>query len=353
MKDFRNYEAFDFEPAEGLTILVGPNAVGKTNLIEAVQLLTETTSFRNPTWAEVVKWGAEAARLSLHAEDDERRHDVILSVTAAGRRSYSLNGKTKRASAGVAGLIPCVLFTPEDLRIVKDSAEKRRAALDSIGTQLSGTYGRLKSEYDRVVRQRNVLLKQETVDDDLLAPWDERLISLGAKLTQHRMSLFDRLKHKAAATYAELADECMESAYLPSWARDGLGDPEESASEALEKHLLAKRREERARGVTLTGPHRDEVVFSLGGKNARAFASQGQQRTIALALKLAEVAVVQEVSGARPLLLLDDVMSELDEKRRHALTALVGESAQTIITTTNLDYFESGMLDSATVVRLS
>lgn len=338
--------------AAGLTILVGPNAIGKTNLIEAIQLLTETTSFRNPAWSELIRWDAPEARLRLHAEDGERRHDVEMRVSSAGRRSYTLNGKPKKSVSAISGLIPCVMFTPEDLRLVKDSADKRRAALDGIGVQLSETYGRLKVEYDRVVRQRNALLKQEQLDDDSLAPWDERLVTLGAKLTQHRMGLFEKVSAEASVVYGALADENMSSHYLPSWSRDGMAAGQENLVQALEDHLSKKRDEERSRGVTLVGPHRDEIVFEVGGRNARSYASQGQQRTIALAWKLAEVAVVQRVSGARPILLLDDVMSELDEKRRHSLAGIVGAQVQTVITTTNLGYFEKNMLESAQVVEL-
>lgn len=287
----------------------------------------------------------------LHAEEDQRRHDAEVDISSSGRRTFRLNGKTKRASS-VRGLIPCVVFTPEDLRLVKDSAERRRAAIDDVGVQLSATYGRLKSEYEKVVRQRNALLKSEGLSEELLAPWDERLVTLGSKMSVHRAGLFAKIEEKAASIYEELANEQMQSRYVPSWERDGIALSDAIPAEAMERHLELKHREEVDRGITLVGPHRDEIVFTIKGRNARLFGSQGQQRTVALAWKLAEVVVVNEVSGSRPVLLLDDVMSELDEKRRHALAALVGESAQTVMTTTNLDYFEKGMLKAAKVVEL-
>lgn len=350
--DFRNYERFELNPDPGLTVLVGPNATGKTNLIEAVELVTEADSFRRPPWNEIVRWGTDRATVKLEASDGERRHDIEMTVTPNGRRSYKVGGKPRKAITEVRGTIPCVVFTPDDLRIVKDSAEKRRAVLDGIGTQLSSTYGRLKTEYERVVRQRNALLKQEAVDEDALAPWDERLVSLGARLYTHRRSLFDKVDEATRSIHAAIADDGpLGSRYIPSWERDGIPASDDPAA-ALETHLAEKRAEERGRGITLCGPHRDEIEFTLNGRNARSYASQGQQRTIALALKLAEVTVVEAVSGARPVLLLDDVMSELDETRRHTLTSLVGEKTQTIMTTTDLSHFSAELIERARVVKL-
>lgn len=353
VRDFRNYEEYALEIDPHLTVLVGPNAVGKTNLIEAVEMLTEADSFRRPQWAEIVRIGTNEARLSLKASAGERLHEVELTVTSSGRRTYRVNGKTKKSVSDVSGTIPCVVFTPEDLKIVKDSAERRRAALDGIGSQLSKTYGRLRSEYERVVRQRNALLRTEGVTDDQLAPWDERLVALGSKLVVHRKGLFDRVMAAAVRMYEGIADDGpLEAWYLPSWERDGVEGQDRDEAAAMEHHLAVKRAEERARRLTLTGPHRDEIVFHVAGKDARSFASQGQQRSVALAFKLAEVVVVGEVAGTRPVLLLDDVMSELDEARRHALTALVGEATQTLITTTNLGYFSDELIARAKVVNL-
>ncbi len=352
--DFRSYERFDLAPDPALTVLVGPNATGKTNLIEALELVTEADSFRHPVWSETVRWGTEAARVQLHACDGERRHDVEMTITAAGRRTYKVGGKVRRSVSDVAGTIPCVVFTPEDLRVVKDSAERRRALVDGVGAQLSGTYARLRTEYERVVRQRNSLLKAGSASDDDLAPWDERLVALGARLHTHRRGLFDRIIAEAERVHAAItSDGPLTATYLASWERDGIAASATDPAAALEEHLARRRDDERARGSTLCGPHRDEIVFRVAGRDARAFGSQGQQRTIALALKLAEVTVVEEVSGSRPVLLLDDVMSELDEARRHALAGAVGERAQTVMTTANLGYFTGELIGRATVVELA
>jgi len=335
-----------------LTVLAGPNAIGKTNLIEAIELLTEANSFRRPAWSETVRQGSESAKLRLEAEGEGRRLEIELDITSQGRRVYTVNGKQRRAVTEVAGIIPCVLFTPDDLRMVKDSAERRRTALDDLGSQLSPAYARLGAEYERILRQRNRVLKEEG-EAHLLDPWTERLVEVGAKLVTHRRRLFDKMESAINRIYPSLTDGgTIASRYLPSWERDGM-ETGQDAAESMSRHLDSKRGVERARRVTVSGPHRDEMSFEIEGRDARTFASQGQQRTIALAWKLAEVEVITSVSAQRPVLLLDDVMSELDEKRRHALASFVGSAAQTVVTTTNLGYFEEGLLERAKVVRLT
>lgn len=353
VRDFRNYSSFILEPSPGLTVIVGPNARGKTNLLEGIQLLTEGVSFRRPSWSQVIRWGQEKAVLSLEADDGERRREVTLEIELPGRRSYTLNGKKKRSPADISREMPCVTFTPDDLSIVKDSAETRREALDAVGVQLSATYARLKKEYERVVRQRNRLLKQESIDEEGLSVWDERLVSLGARLTTHRAGLASMISNHTSEAYAQISRESeLLVEYVPSWRRDGLSGEVKDGTVAIERHLELKAHEERTRRVTLVGPHRDDLSFLMDGRAARDFASQGQQRSISLAFKMAEVRVVTEVSGMKPILLLDDVMSELDASRRESLAGMVGASAQTIMTTTNLEYFTPELLESARVVCL-
>jgi len=350
LKDFRSYEAFEIEPGERITIIVGANAIGKTNILEALQLLTAATSFRNPSWGECVRWGANEASLLLQAEGDLRKTEIRLDISSLGRRTYSVNGTVKRRISGVRGGLPCVVFTPDDLRIVKDSAERRRAAIDSVGDQLSPAYSALRGEYERTVRQRNAVLKTQKPNDGVLQALTERLRDTGGAFSGHRKRLFERVSKRLNEAFTELVPgESVQGEYESSWRRLGIGEDEDGA---FERALLLTEGEERARGTTVVGPHRDEIRFLVDGRDARVYASQGQQRTIALAWKLAEVSVITEVGGQPPILLLDDVMSELDESRRHALAAFVGKAAQTFVTTTNIGYFEQEMIDRALVVGL-
>lgn len=355
LKGFRSYRSLTLNLDPSLTIIHGPNAAGKTNIIEALQLTTEGISFRAPQWRDVVSWGGEGAVVTLTAAGDGR-HRLVEMTVLDGRRSYSVNGKKVRSSADVAGEIPCVIFTPNDLRLVKDSADKRRDEIDSLGTQLSKSYGRLRTEYNRIVTQRNRLLKDDVVDRDTLAAWTERLVVIGSSLTQHRVRLLNRMRpHIVAASAAIDPSTTLDVSYQCSSSEDGNTSDvllSQEREDGYRRTLELRFYDELSRRLTLVGPHRDDLIFEIDGRDARTFGSQGQQRTVALAWKLAEVKTVREVTGKSPLLLLDDVMSELDEARRRALTDEVGHAAQTVVTTANIDYFDSELLGRARVVAI-
>jgi len=350
-KDFRSYESLVLEPDPRITVLVGPNASGKTNAMEAIQVLCSGASFRRPAWADVVRWGSERASLSMLAEGDGRRVETAMTVDTQGRRSYEVNGKTKRRIGEAVRLVPCVVFTPDDLGLVKDSAGRRRQAVDDLGSQLAEAYAVLKLEYEKALRNRNAALK-DGVSGPHFEVLTEVLVNRGVRLVSHRRRLLKRVvTHLQEIHEAISGGPGLEVSFVPSWQRDGVSSSDDH--EAFIEHLRLKEDEERRRAVTLTGPHRDDIIFTLDGKDARGFGSQGQQRTIALAWKLAEVRVVTEVSGQKPVLILDDVMSELDVDRRRALTEYVGVAAQTFVTTTTTDYFEPDLIASAKVVRLT
>jgi DNA replication and repair protein RecF len=353
LKDFRNYESLVLEPSATLTVLVGRNAAGKTNIIEAIQLATATRSFRRPEFSEVVRWGAATGKVGLRAEEGPRRLEIGLEVDAEGHRTYTVNGQVRRRHSEVAGLLPSVVFTPDDLGMVKGPAERRRAAIDDLGEQLSPTYGSLRRDYGRAVRQRNSLLK-DGVSGPEIDVWDEQVVSLGSRLVVHRTSLLERLMGHAARRYAEMAaGETLGYSYADRCGLATCGKLEVGAvADAMRAEMGRRRSEERRRLVTLVGPHRDDIVLEVGSRDARSFASQGQQRTIALAWKLAEVAVVEEVLRREPILLLDDVMSELDADRRAALGEVVASEIQTVVTTTNTGYFTADMLERALVVQI-
>lgn len=354
LDDFRNWDSFEVEPHPSLTVFVGPNAVGKTSIIEAIQLLTETVSFRRPAWVDTVRWGSEEATLTLQAEGDGRLMETRLEITAAGKRTYRVNGKVRKRLTEVSGVIPCVTFTPDDLGLVKNAAETRRSSIDSIGAQLSPTYAKARNEYERIVRQRNTLLRDGAADTRSLAALDTLLIEGGSRLLNYRLRLFGRLKGPIARVYGLLATgEELTVAYLTSWERDGAVYEGQPPEEAMRCHLQARRPEEIARKKSLVGPHRDDISFFINGKTARSFGSQGQQRTIALSWKLAEVEVMRDIAAQPPVLLLDDVMSELDQTRRDALASLVGSAAQTFVTTTNLGYFDDSLIQRSLVVNLA
>lgn len=354
LRDFRSYQRWSLEPDPALTILVGPNAIGKTNVIEAIQLVSTGASFRRPNWQDVVRWGEEQASVSMTAEGEGSHAEVTLTITADGTRTWRVGGVQKRRVSDATKFVPVVIFTPDDLGMVKGPAEQRRSTIDALGEQLSSTYGALKRDYARVLKQRNALLRDEGSSRDL-EPWNEQLVALGARLYIHRKRLTARVSEAAQPIYQHLA--AGENLDLSLTDKAGLHESlvsleQTAVEEVLHAEIGRRAGEERARKTSLVGPHRDDIIFLVGGRDARAYASQGQQRTIALAWKWAEVTVVSEVLRKTPVLLLDDVMSELDETRRRALTELVQRDVQTFVTTTNTTYFEPALLRAARTIQL-
>ncbi len=356
LRDFRNIHAWDLEPHKALTVLVGPNAAGKTNTIEAIQVVCTGVSFRRPRWPDLVGWGSPSAYIQMTTHGEIPPIDVSLSIDTSGTRIWSVGGLRKRKATDATRFVPVVTFTPDDLGMVKGPAEQRRASLDSLGEQLSVVYGALRRDYVRVVKQRNSLLR-DCAHQAVIEPWNTQLVDLGSRLYTHRRRLLRRLVAEISPTYARLSGgETLDVSLVD---RCGIGSIDithdidhPTVADALRVHLHARAHEERARGVTLVGPHRDDVVFMVDGRDARSFASQGQQRTIALAWKLAEVGVVNTVISRTPVLLLDDVMSELDATRRAALTDFIQKDIQTFVTTTNTGYFDPALLKSALVVPI-
>lgn len=364
LHNFRSYKDVLIELDSHLTILYGPNAIGKTNFIEALQLVTEGTSFRNPSWADVVNKedDSTSARIVMSASDEQRVRDVIFEVKS-NTRTLVVNDKRVRSLSVFMGVIPSVLFTPDDLLIVSGSSEARRAELDSLGSKLSKKYFQLKQEYKKIVAQRNKLFKDEEINFLLLEVLNEQLIEYGSALIFQRIKLLKRINLEIQEAYSQINNrESLNILYFSnifSQSQEGLNIDDEifqtsliEIKELFKKKLEQRKNDEFIRRISLVGPHRDDIIFNLDNSNARTFASQGQKRSITLAWKMAEVKVIEKISGSKPLLLLDDVMSELDGERRNSLTHLVSEVAQTVITTANIGYFTQDLLDQAKVINV-
>lgn len=357
---FRGYGEAELDGIGSLVVLVGPNAAGKTNFIEGIQLLTALDSFRNPKTDQLIGWGRDAAMISATLEDGARKVDVGLALDARGRH-YRLNGK-QRPRAELQGVLPSILFSPDDLQLVKGAPDLRRAAMDALGVQVSRNYLSVKRDYEKILRQKNRLLKDE-VSPSYLASVNEVLVKVGSQLFLYRLRILKGLRpllrERHAATTG--ADDAVDLEYFPSFSPEvPLGDAEVAAyldnrdavEQAMHEALARRGEEEAARRMSLVGPHRDKPAFSLNGRAAADFASQGQQRSIAIAYKLSELQLVEQMTHVRPILLLDDVMSELDATRRATLTRYVHEAAQTFITTTNLDYFTPELREAAQIVQV-
>jgi DNA replication and repair protein RecF len=338
--DFRNYENLDISLTPGLTVLVGRNGQGKTNLLEAIMLCSRIKSPRTDQPKDAIRWGAETATLHLEADSDGRQRKVDASIGPRGL-AVKVNGQTPRRRADAVGAVLAVLFTPDDLRLVKDEPERRRAFLDGLLAVVRPAHAGLPADYSRATRQRNALLKrarEEAAALKELEGWDEQLVRHGSALALARAGAAEALAERARLHHAQLAPgEELDVRYSSRVLEEGT---EPGTVQARFRRLLAERRsDEIVRGITLVGPHRDDLVLTLSDRSARDFASQGQQRSIALALKLAELGAVREARGESPVLLLDDVMSELDETRRAALARALADLDQTMVTTTTPEYF--------------
>lgn len=362
LKNWRNFKDFSLEIAPNLTVLVGPNASGKTNTIEALQYLTSATSFRKPTPRELINNEGEKAQITAQLVGDGRLIDVEMDVSEKSRRFF-INNKPVKTSAFTSNLVS-VLFSPDDLLLIKGSASKRRDELDNFGIQVHSGYRKIYSTYMRSIEQRNHLLKDD-ISGVLLDSWDESVALGAATLLQYRLRLSYKLSQLMEGIYKEVVSTeeltCMYISSLPG-VMDIEGDlilpnkerltdiKRDDLAHYIQEQLFNNRAEELRRGQTLIGPHRDDLSFKIDDKEARTYGSQGQQRSIVLAWKMAEVRFCEQLFNSCPLLLLDDVMSELDENRRQCISRFIKNDIQTVITTTNLGYFDTKQLKEAKVV---
>jgi DNA replication and repair protein RecF len=329
LQSFRLFKDDSFELSPGVNIIVGPNASGKTSLLEAVLVLARGTSYR-ATAGELIRFGRPWARLDGHSETSGRRTVKITREPAD--KLYEVDGNTYKRLT-LAHSLPVVLFEPNHLQMLAGNPERRRDYLDDLLEQTTVGYGPVRRQYKRTLAQRNNLLKQSpTVPASQLFPWDIRLSQLGGQVARARAQLTETINAELPALYKQLsqAKTKVAVAYDSRW-------PVESYESQLLKRLETHRSDDQQRGFTNSGPHREDLLISFDGRPAAAVASRGEVRTAVLALKIIELQVIQAArDGQAPLLLLDDVFSELDGRRRHALTDHLS-AYQTFITTTDAD----------------
>ena len=316
LANFRNYVEASFEFHHGITAVVGLNGQGKTNLAEALAYLASLDSFRGAPGDALIRVGADTAVVRatvLHP--DGREVLVELELSRHGRNRVQVNKQRLGRSRELLGVMRVTVFSPDDLALVKGGPQERRRFMDDTLVALALKYDALRLELDRIVKQRNTLLKHANgrIDADAeltLDVWDAKFAQVGDQFGHARAVLIARLSPMVAEAYEQLADRpsVVELRYEPAWRQLGLGAA-----------LLAARTDDVRRGVSTVGPHRDDVELSIGGLPARTHASQGEQRTLALALRLAAHRMVAEKAGSSPVLVLDDVLSELDPRRSAAL----------------------------------
>ncbi len=359
LRNFRNYQEQIIEFSAPKTILVGNNAQGKSNLLEAVELLATLKSHRSSRDKDLVKNEELLAQISAKLKREVGCSEMILTLRRNGRRTVNLNSENLRRQMDFLGVLNAVEFSSLDLDLVRGGPENRRRWLDTLLIQLEPVYAHILQQYQKVLRQRNAFLKSQK--DNLyenslksqLAVWDTQLVTAGTRVIRRRERAIERLAPIAKLWHSNISasTEHLQINYAPSVPLS------ENHSEGVQQSFL-ERIQQRAtaemhQGTTLVGPHRDEIELTINNTPARQYGSQGQQRTLVLALKLAELQLIEEVVGEPPLLLLDDVLAELDLSRQNQLLDAIQDRFQTLITTTHLGSFDSQWLNSSQILTVN
>ena len=336
LNHFRNYDQALIEPDAGVTVFTGPNAQGKTNILEALHLCCLGRSHRTARDEELIAWGQHAARVSVKTLQQDGTHEVtvLLDKTQKKKKTVRIGLRQAERIGELLGHVCAVLFSPEDLQIVKSGPAERRRFIDMQLSQLRPAYFYALQRAVRTLNQRNALLKEIAKNGQLLPTldaWDEQLARCGAVIVENRREAIERLGALAAASHASLTGgrETLGLRYMSQVSG------QENAMEALLGKLRAARAEDLRRCTTTVGIHRDDLGITIDGKEARTFGSQGQQRSAVLSLKLAQLELAWEERGEAPILMLDDVMSELDPGRRRQLIERI-DRVQTFVTCTDV-----------------
>ncbi|PSO47026.1 MAG: DNA replication/repair protein RecF [Cyanobacteria bacterium SW_9_44_58] len=363
---FRNYLNCSVKFNAQKTIIVGNNAQGKSNLLEAVELLATLKTHRTAKDQDLVFQNASVGQIEAVVKRLYSQSQLTLTLRHKGRRTVAVNHESLRRQIDFLGRLNAVAFSSLDLDLVRGSPDRRRNWLDALLVQIEPIYAYILQEYNKVLRQRNALLKtirksldngetSSAVDNatwEQLALWDAQLAANGSRVMRRRARVLERLAPIAQKWHQQISNqtEQLAIAYAPnvSW----LDNNPEQVQQAILDRIKRRQAAEQNLGTTVVGPHRDEVEFSIDETPARSYGSQGQQRTLVLALKLAELELIENVVGEPPLLLLDDVLAELDLNRQNQLLEAIEDRFQTIITTTHLSSFDQQWVQSSQILTV-
>jgi DNA replication and repair protein RecF len=357
LNNFRNYHQVSTKAGPFLNIIIGDNAQGKTNLLEAIYLAAVGKSHRTHRDQELIKWAESFFRIILKVNKGNSLLTLEIIYSLEKRKQYKLNGVPKNKLVDLLGNFNAVLFAPEHLMLVKGSPHERRQFLDSEISQTNTVYFCNLQQYLRVLQQRNNFLKSIKGSDlkpEMLDIWNIQLVELGTKIIMKRLEVLKKLNPLARLVHRKITvgQENLEINYFSS-----LGEIGSLSSEKISQHFMEllqqNFKQEARRGYTIVGPHRDDLIFKVNEYDVRLYGSQGQQRTTVLALKLAELEFIKAETGQYPVLLLDDVMSELDYSRRKFLLETIQDKIQTFVTATGIDSFPEKVIEKAFIYKIS
>lgn len=345
LMNFRNYEFLDLKFCEGTNILYGDNAQGKTNVLEAIYLSATTKSHKGSKDRDIVSFNKEESHIRTYLDKEGIEYKVDMHLRKSKSKGIAVDGQKIKKAADLLGLLNVVFFSPEDLSIIKNGPSERRRFVDMELCQLDNFYLYNLNHYNKIVNQRNKLLKDMYFNPQLketLNIWDSQLVSFGSKIIERRRIFTEQLNEIIYEIHKKLSGgkEELIIKYEPDVK---IEDFESRMKSSQEKDIKSKQ--------TSVGPHRDDFCFMVGNIDIRKFGSQGQQRTAALSLKLSEIELVKKIAKDTPVLLLDDVLSELDSSRQNYLLSSIG-NIQTIITCTGLDEFVNNRFEIDKVFKV-
>lgn len=361
LTNFRNYDSCSLDFTGNKILLVGKNAQGKTNLLEAVYYLATLSSFRSGSDSELLKWGAENCIIDADIVKHDTDIELKAIISPPKQKVLKVNGLKKTSFASFLGNLIVVNFNVSDLLLLRGAPSDRRKWLDDAISQIYPAYKDRLNKYSRIRTQRNNLLKEyrNFPQEDLLGVMDEQLAVAGSNIIHLRQKYLREIQQIACKKHKSISfdQEDLKIVYVStvSGEFDTVNDQIQKPDAILEQFntvIKEKRPEEIARGQTVIGPHRDDTAFMINNKNAVSFASQGQQRTVTLSLKLAEIDLIEAIIGESPVLLLDDVLAELDNDRQSFLLQSIKEDTQTIITTTSLAAFSEEYLKDKKIYNI-
>lgn len=340
LEGFRNYENEEVHFGKNINMITGENAQGKTNLLESIYFTSFGKSFRTGRDKDMIGFDKDFCRINAVYVIDDEEEKVEIALSKEGRRAAKISGRNVERISELINNFFVVIFSPEDLKIVKEEPQKRRSFIDSELCQLRFSYYESLSSYKRILNQRNHYLKERNIDDDLLDIWDENLASEGAKIIHLRKEFVDKLSEISSGIHERITNgkEISKIEYCPSI--EFKEDKEEQKQFFVEK-LKDERSRDIEYGNTSKGPHKDDIDIKIKGKSTRRYGSQGQQRTVALSMKLAEIELIKEEKNDYPILLLDDVFSELDEERQRYLVDYLKKMQVFITAAERMDKIEA------------
>jgi recF protein len=346
LADYRNYDFLNMQFDKGTNILYGDNAQGKTNILEAIFVSATTKSHKGSKDGEIVRFGKEESHIRTYLEKEGVETRVDMHLRKSKSKGIAIDGQKVKKAADLLGLCNVVFFSPEDLGIIKNGPGERRRFVDMELCQLDSFYFYNLNHYNKIVNQRNKLLKDMFMNPDLketLSIWDMQLVSFGSKVIERRKLFAEQLNDIIYDIHKKLSGDKEEIAvhYEP-----------DVEIEEFEKRLKTNQERDIKSKITSVGPHRDDFSFTVGDVDIRRYGSQGQQRTAALSLKLSEIELVKKITKDTPILLLDDVLSELDSNRQNYLLNSIGD-IQTIITCTGLEEFVNHRFEINNVYHVS